>query len=113
MVKSVEADRAGSLKEGVCVYTTEETESVCSFDLVCVGAGVFKCNVIVCCVCVCSLTKTVEISGEHGPLGIHVVPYCSSLSGRLVCISFSRALSLSILFPLFCYSFISAMSPIM
>ncbi|KAK3568983.1 hypothetical protein QTP86_021610 [Hemibagrus guttatus] len=28
------------------------------------------------------LTKTVEISGEHGPLGIHVVPYCSSLSGR-------------------------------
>ncbi|XP_036424493.1 partitioning defective 3 homolog B isoform X3 [Colossoma macropomum] len=29
-----------------------------------------------------SLTKTVEISGEHGPLGIHVVPYCSSLSGR-------------------------------
>ncbi|MCJ8732721.1 hypothetical protein PDJAM_G00214550 [Pangasius djambal] len=31
-----------------------------------------------------SLTKTVEISGEHGPLGIHVVPYCSSLSGRAV-----------------------------
>ncbi|XP_053352414.1 partitioning defective 3 homolog B isoform X2 [Clarias gariepinus] len=29
-----------------------------------------------------SLTKTVEISGEHGPLGIHVVPYCSSLGGR-------------------------------
>ncbi|XP_072541759.1 partitioning defective 3 homolog B isoform X3 [Salminus brasiliensis] len=29
-----------------------------------------------------SLTKTVEISGEHGPLGIHVVPYSSSLSGR-------------------------------
>ncbi|XP_053483215.1 partitioning defective 3 homolog B isoform X1 [Ictalurus furcatus] len=29
-----------------------------------------------------SLTRTVEISGEHGPLGIHVVPYCSSLSGR-------------------------------
>ncbi|KAI7808261.1 putative partitioning defective 3-like protein B, partial [Triplophysa rosa] len=29
-----------------------------------------------------SLTKTVEISGERGPLGIHVVPYCSSLSGR-------------------------------
>ncbi|XP_052003879.1 partitioning defective 3 homolog B-like isoform X1 [Xyrauchen texanus] len=29
-----------------------------------------------------SLTKTVEISGEQGPLGIHVVPYCSSLSGR-------------------------------
>ncbi|XP_036831233.1 partitioning defective 3 homolog B isoform X3 [Oncorhynchus mykiss] len=29
-----------------------------------------------------SLTKTVEISGEHGPLGIHVVPYVSSLSGR-------------------------------
>ncbi|XP_030641799.1 partitioning defective 3 homolog B [Chanos chanos] len=29
-----------------------------------------------------SLTRTVEISGEQGPLGIHVVPYCSSLSGR-------------------------------
>ncbi|XP_056145148.1 partitioning defective 3 homolog B isoform X2 [Lampris incognitus] len=29
-----------------------------------------------------SLTRTVEISGENGPLGIHVVPYCSSLSGR-------------------------------
>ncbi|XP_056321203.1 partitioning defective 3 homolog B [Danio aesculapii] len=29
-----------------------------------------------------NLTKTVEISGEQGPLGIHVVPYCSSLSGR-------------------------------
>ncbi|XP_056436546.1 partitioning defective 3 homolog B [Gadus chalcogrammus] len=29
-----------------------------------------------------SLTRTVEISGEHGPLGIHVVPYLSSLSGR-------------------------------
>ncbi|KAJ8255664.1 hypothetical protein COCON_G00195280 [Conger conger] len=28
------------------------------------------------------LTQTVEISGERGPLGIHVVPYCSSLSGR-------------------------------
>uniref|UniRef100_UPI003AAD4151 partitioning defective 3 homolog B-like n=1 Tax=Centroberyx gerrardi TaxID=166262 RepID=UPI003AAD4151 len=28
------------------------------------------------------LTRTVEILGEHGPLGIHVVPYCSSLSGR-------------------------------
>ncbi|MBN3298883.1 partitioning defective 3 homolog B [Amia ocellicauda] len=28
------------------------------------------------------LTKTVEISGDHGPLGIHVVPYSSSLSGR-------------------------------
>uniref|UniRef100_A0A671K9X8 Par-3 family cell polarity regulator beta b n=1 Tax=Sinocyclocheilus anshuiensis TaxID=1608454 RepID=A0A671K9X8_9TELE len=28
------------------------------------------------------LTRTVEISGEQGPLGIHVVPYCSSLSGR-------------------------------
>ncbi len=31
------------------------------------------------CVCSSSLTKTVEISGEQGPLGIHVVPYCSSL----------------------------------
>ncbi|KAM6945995.1 partitioning defective 3 homolog B-like [Aplochiton taeniatus] len=29
-----------------------------------------------------SLTRTVEISGEGGPLGIHVVPYSSSLSGR-------------------------------
>ncbi|XP_062311524.1 partitioning defective 3 homolog B-like [Osmerus eperlanus] len=29
-----------------------------------------------------NITRTVEISGEHGPLGIHVVPYCSSLSGR-------------------------------
>uniref|UniRef100_A0A4W5N4E9 PDZ domain-containing protein n=1 Tax=Hucho hucho TaxID=62062 RepID=A0A4W5N4E9_9TELE len=28
------------------------------------------------------LTETVELSGEQGPLGIHVVPYCSSLSGR-------------------------------
>ncbi|XP_030634873.1 par-3 family cell polarity regulator beta a [Chanos chanos] len=36
-----------------------------------------------------SLTKTVEICGDRGPLGIKVVPYCSSLSGRtlglLVC----------------------------
>ncbi|XP_076602552.1 partitioning defective 3 homolog B-like isoform X1 [Chaetodon auriga] len=29
-----------------------------------------------------SLTRTVEILGEDSPLGIHVVPYCSSLSGR-------------------------------
>ncbi|KAM8873072.1 par-3 family cell polarity regulator beta a isoform 1-T1 [Synchiropus picturatus] len=29
-----------------------------------------------------SLTKTVNIAGDRGPLGIHVVPYCSSLSGR-------------------------------
>ncbi|KAM9347493.1 partitioning defective 3 homolog B-like [Symphorus nematophorus] len=29
-----------------------------------------------------SLTRTVEIMGEDSPLGIHVVPYCSSLSGR-------------------------------
>ncbi|KAK7938825.1 hypothetical protein WMY93_002151 [Mugilogobius chulae] len=29
-----------------------------------------------------SLTTTVEIVGEDSPLGIHVVPYCSSLSGR-------------------------------
>ncbi|XP_062866460.1 par-3 family cell polarity regulator beta a [Trichomycterus rosablanca] len=28
------------------------------------------------------LTRTVEIFGEMGPLGIKVVPYCSSLSGR-------------------------------
>ncbi|XP_068429061.1 partitioning defective 3 homolog B isoform X2 [Clinocottus analis] len=29
-----------------------------------------------------SLTRTVEILGEDSPLGIHVVPYSSSLSGR-------------------------------
>ncbi|KAM3857155.1 par-3 family cell polarity regulator beta a [Diretmus argenteus] len=29
-----------------------------------------------------TLTKTVELSGDQGPLGIHVIPYCSSLSGR-------------------------------
>ncbi|XP_057708034.1 partitioning defective 3 homolog B-like isoform X2 [Corythoichthys intestinalis] len=29
-----------------------------------------------------SLTRTVEIIGGDSPLGIHVVPYCSSLSGR-------------------------------
>ncbi|XP_072219791.1 par-3 family cell polarity regulator beta a isoform X2 [Leuresthes tenuis] len=29
-----------------------------------------------------SLTRTVEFPGDRGPLGIHVVPYCSSLSGR-------------------------------
>ncbi|XP_069376711.1 par-3 family cell polarity regulator beta a isoform X2 [Paralichthys olivaceus] len=29
-----------------------------------------------------TLTRTVEIAGDQGPLGIHVVPYCSSLSGR-------------------------------
>ncbi|XP_051937401.1 partitioning defective 3 homolog B isoform X2 [Hippocampus zosterae] len=29
-----------------------------------------------------SLTRTVEILGGDSPLGIHVVPYCSSLSGR-------------------------------
>ncbi|KAF7243583.1 hypothetical protein EYD10_10061 [Varanus komodoensis] len=30
------------------------------------------------------VTKMVEISGEGGPLGIHVVPYFSSLSGRIL-----------------------------
>ncbi|NWH58034.1 PAR3L protein, partial [Geococcyx californianus] len=30
------------------------------------------------------ITKTLEISGEGGPLGIHVVPYFSSLSGRML-----------------------------
>ncbi|XP_054864521.1 par-3 family cell polarity regulator beta a isoform X2 [Amphiprion ocellaris] len=29
-----------------------------------------------------ALTRTVEFLGHQGPLGIHVVPYCSSLSGR-------------------------------
>ncbi|XP_056883337.1 par-3 family cell polarity regulator beta a isoform X3 [Takifugu flavidus] len=29
-----------------------------------------------------TLTRTVKFPGEWGPLGIHVVPYCSSLSGR-------------------------------
>ncbi|XP_070786527.1 par-3 family cell polarity regulator beta a [Enoplosus armatus] len=29
-----------------------------------------------------TMTKTVEFPGDWGPLGIHVVPYCSSLSGR-------------------------------
>ncbi|XP_059676130.1 partitioning defective 3 homolog B [Gavia stellata] len=33
---------------------------------------------------VSEMTKTVEISGEGGPLGIHVVPYFSSLSGRML-----------------------------
>ncbi|RVE57744.1 hypothetical protein OJAV_G00202360 [Oryzias javanicus] len=31
-----------------------------------------------------SLTRTVEVLGDDGPLGIHVVPYCSSLSGRFL-----------------------------
>ncbi|XP_041259205.1 partitioning defective 3 homolog B isoform X2 [Onychostruthus taczanowskii] len=30
------------------------------------------------------MTKMVEISGEGGPLGIHVVPFFSSLSGRML-----------------------------
>uniref|UniRef100_A0A8C4KKY7 Par-3 family cell polarity regulator beta n=1 Tax=Dromaius novaehollandiae TaxID=8790 RepID=A0A8C4KKY7_DRONO len=30
------------------------------------------------------MTKIVEISGEGGPLGIHVVPFFSSLSGRML-----------------------------
>ncbi|XP_053453634.1 partitioning defective 3 homolog B isoform X2 [Nycticebus coucang] len=30
------------------------------------------------------MTRTVEISGEAGPLGIHVVPFFSSLSGRIL-----------------------------
>ncbi|XP_074520863.1 partitioning defective 3 homolog B-like isoform X3 [Halichoeres trimaculatus] len=29
-----------------------------------------------------TMTRTVEFPGDWGPLGIHVVPYCSSLSGR-------------------------------
>ncbi|KAM9334419.1 par-3 family cell polarity regulator beta a [Symphorus nematophorus] len=29
-----------------------------------------------------TLTRSVEFPGDWGPLGIHVVPYCSSLSGR-------------------------------
>ncbi|XP_040888627.1 par-3 family cell polarity regulator beta a isoform X2 [Toxotes jaculatrix] len=29
-----------------------------------------------------TLTRTIEFPGDQGPLGIHVVPYCSSLSGR-------------------------------
>ncbi len=37
-------------------------------------------------VCVCfvgsTLTRVLEFPGDWGPLGIHVVPYCSSLSGR-------------------------------
>ncbi|XP_051786410.1 par-3 family cell polarity regulator beta a [Erpetoichthys calabaricus] len=30
------------------------------------------------------LTRKVDFAGEDGPLGIHVVPYCSSLSGRML-----------------------------
>ncbi|XP_030310225.1 partitioning defective 3 homolog B [Calypte anna] len=33
---------------------------------------------------VSEMTKTVKISGEGGPLGIHVVPFFSSLSGRML-----------------------------
>ncbi|XP_025904189.1 partitioning defective 3 homolog B [Nothoprocta perdicaria] len=33
---------------------------------------------------VSEMTKMVEISGEGGPLGIHVVPFISSLSGRML-----------------------------
>ncbi|XP_067349670.1 par-3 family cell polarity regulator beta a isoform X2 [Channa argus] len=29
-----------------------------------------------------TITRRVEFPGDRGPLGIHVVPYCSSLSGR-------------------------------
>uniref|UniRef100_A0A3Q3BAE3 Partitioning defective 3 homolog B n=1 Tax=Kryptolebias marmoratus TaxID=37003 RepID=A0A3Q3BAE3_KRYMA len=29
-----------------------------------------------------TLTRTLQFPGDRGPLGIHVVPYCSSLSGR-------------------------------
>nr|XP_033471997.1 par-3 family cell polarity regulator beta a isoform X1 [Epinephelus lanceolatus] len=29
-----------------------------------------------------TLTRSVEFPGDWGPLGIHVIPYCSSLSGR-------------------------------
>lgn len=29
-----------------------------------------------------TLTRPVDFPGDWGPLGIHVVPYCSSLSGR-------------------------------
>ncbi|XP_063734111.1 par-3 family cell polarity regulator beta a [Eleginops maclovinus] len=29
-----------------------------------------------------TLTRMVEFQGDWGPLGIHVIPYCSSLSGR-------------------------------
>ncbi|XP_044201364.1 par-3 family cell polarity regulator beta a isoform X3 [Thunnus albacares] len=29
-------------------------------------------------------TRTVDFQGDKGPLGIHVVPYCSSLSGRML-----------------------------
>ncbi|KAM4710757.1 par-3 family cell polarity regulator beta a isoform 2-T2 [Anableps anableps] len=29
-----------------------------------------------------TLTRTVEFPGDRAPLGIHVIPYCSSLSGR-------------------------------
>ncbi|MGH0121959.1 UNVERIFIED_CONTAM: hypothetical protein FKN15_077440 [Acipenser sinensis] len=31
---------------------------------------------------VCDLARTVTLAGDDGPLGIHVVPYVSSLSGR-------------------------------
>ncbi|XP_054945606.1 partitioning defective 3 homolog B isoform X6 [Physeter macrocephalus] len=31
-----------------------------------------------------NMTRTVEISGKGGPLGIHVVPFFSSLSGRIL-----------------------------
>uniref|UniRef100_A0A3B3Z6M6 PDZ domain-containing protein n=1 Tax=Periophthalmus magnuspinnatus TaxID=409849 RepID=A0A3B3Z6M6_9GOBI len=31
---------------------------------------------------IAGLLRTVEFPGNRGPLGIHVVPYCSSLSGR-------------------------------
>lgn len=37
------------------------------------------------CFCVftrSTLTRPVDFPGDWGPLGIHVVPYCSSLSGR-------------------------------
>ncbi|XP_037124365.1 partitioning defective 3 homolog B-like [Syngnathus acus] len=31
-----------------------------------------------------ALTRTVNLIGDHGPLGIQVIPYCSSLSGRML-----------------------------
>lgn len=84
-LKLNDADVVEKFSEKSCCIVLNLYYSDCSFANIFLWVS-FLVPVFWWHVCMRSLTRTVEILGEDSPLGIHVVPYCSSLSGRWVCL---------------------------
>lgn len=85
-LKVNDADEAENFSEKAVVLALNLYQSDWSFTNIFLCRFLFFVLLFRWHACLRSLTRTVEILGEDSPLGIHVVPYCSSLSGRWVCI---------------------------